>query len=233
MSKRLRWAAAAALAASLCAGSATGSGLGAAPVSLEFGRGQKALSTTVSNPGDAAVRVQVRVFRWSSEGDGEAYAPTSDIGFSPPMFELAAGERQVVRLVLRKSPPAEGERAYRVIIDQLPEPDVEGLQMPVRMILPVFAGGTGRRAAALRWSAERAADGGLTVVAVNEGGRRAKLLDLELKGQAGVLSVQAGLAGYVLAGESRRWRVPAAPAGPLVVQARTENGPISVALPAP
>ena len=200
------------------------------PVILEFEAGQRALSTTVSNPGDRPMQVQVRLVRWSNAGDGETYTPTRDIGFSPPMFELKPGERQAVRLMVRTSPPPGREAAYRLIIDQLPEPGRPGVQMPVRMVLPVFVEprveGDGR----LAWSAT--IEGGQSVVtAQNVGPRRVKLLDLTFLPD-GSDAVRPGARGYVLAGESRTWRVPLrSGTGTVGVKARTQAGTHTVTLP--
>ena len=224
-----------ALAAALLLACLPGSGRSASvavsPVLLDFARQQRALTTTVTNHGDRPIQVQVRLFRWSNEPAAETYTETRDIGFSPPMFTLAAGESQIVRLMLRTPPPATQEAAYRLIVDQLPEAQTSGIQMPLRMVLPVFvapqASGEGR----LSWTA--AAEGGqVTVTARNEGVRRVKLFDMaRLQGGAPHV-IQAGLAGYVLAGETRSWRIPAERGATTVsLTVRTERGPLAVTVP--
>lgn len=222
---------AAAAAWLLLTASAQAGSLSVSPVTLGFAQGQKAVTATVSNPGEDRVRVQVRLFRWSSAGDGETYTPTGDIGFSPPMFELAAGGRQVVRLMLRSAAPVEREAGYRLIVDQLPEPDKPGLQMPLRMILPVFvspkSGGSGK----LIWSLGTDEDGARVLTATNTGQRRVKLFDLAYADAGGAHVLQPGLAGYVLAGESRTWRVPPG-SSDIEVSALTEEGSLK-ARPSP
>jgi fimbrial chaperone protein len=202
------------------------------PVLLEFRENQRALTTTVSNAGDRPMQVQVRLFRWSNGPDGESYTETRDIGFSPPMFTLAPGEQQIVRLMLRGPAPAEREGAYRLIIDQLPETGaVSGVQMPVRMILPVFVAPQVKAEGRLHWSGTVAGDKVL-LTAHNTGTRRVKLFDMGGRQTGAPRTIQAGLAGYVLAGESRTWRVPReAGAASIALTARTESGPIAVTVP--
>ena len=210
----------------------TAGALSVAPVSLEFVRGQSALTTTVSNPGKDAMQVQVRLFRWSNEGGGETYTDTRDIGFSPPMFSLAPGERQVVRLMVRQRPAEGREAAYRLIVDQLPQAGVPGVQMPVRVVMPVFVAPDAQvQPGRLEWTA--AVEGRETVLrARNVGGRRVKLFDLARNEGAGSSPIQSGLAGYVLAQEARTWRFPhKAGTSKIEVTARTEAGPMALTLP--
>lgn len=222
---------AAALLLALLPTSGRGASVAVTPVLLEFAPGQSALTTTVANAGAGPMQVQVRVFRWTNGETGETYSDTRDIGFSPPMFTLAPGEQQIVRLMLRGAPPAEREAAYRLIIDQLPEEGVGGVQMPVRMILPVFVAPQAKGSGRLQWSAAVEGDQ-IALTARNLGVRRVKLFDMG-GAQGGVSRViQPGLAGYVLAGESRTWRVARTPgAASITVAARTESGPLTATVP--
>jgi fimbrial chaperone protein len=221
----------AAVAAIACqAAPARAAVISVSPVILEFAPGQKALTTTISNPGDQTIQVQVRLVRWSSAGDGETYTPTRDIGFSPPMFELKPSERQVVRMVLRTPRLPDRELAYRLIVDQLPDPEARGVQMPVRMVMPVFVAPDAKGRGRLTWTAT--ADGsGAVLTAHNTGPRRVKIVDLNFT-PAGGATERAGVRGYVLAGEARTWRVQARPGAAAVqVNAKTEDGAVSLAVP--
>ncbi|HEX8569337.1 MAG TPA: fimbria/pilus periplasmic chaperone [Caulobacteraceae bacterium] len=208
-----------------------GASVSVSPVLLEFESGQRALTTIVVNRGLAPMQVQVRLFRWVNGPEGEVYTETRDIGFSPPMFSLAPAEQQIVRLMLRTPAPEKQEGAYRLIIDQLPEAGVSGVQMPVRMILPVFVPPAAKGEGRLVWSA--APDGEHVVLtARNEGIRRVKLFDMARTDGGASRTIQAGLAGYVLAGETRNWRLPREAASrSIALTARTESGPLAVTVP--
>lgn len=210
--------------------------LSVAPVLLEFGSREQGQVATVSNPGDTAMRVQVRLFAWRNEGDEEVYTPSEDIGFSPAQFEVPPGGRQILRLVL-KAPPGPTERAYRLFVDQLPdEADTGVVALPVRMLLPVFVAPEGRvpRAApALAWSGvvDRAARVA-TLTARNAGARRVKLFGLGYEAGGRSWTVAEGLAGYVLAGGDWSQSFPLV-GEPTVIEvwAQTEQGGIRASVP--
>ena len=84
----------------------------------------------------------------------------------------------------------------------------------------------------ITWSVER--NGNETyLTAVNSGGRRLKVSSLQVKDASGnSVSLGEGLNGYVLAGSSMRWVLPAkaqklALQGPVVVSARGDDGPFN------
>lgn len=212
-----------------------GGGLSVSPVNIEFdGRGM-ARALDVSNPGNAATDVQVRLYAWTAVDGEDQLTPSTDLGFSPPMFRLTPGGHQVVRFVLT-APPADTERAYRVFVDQVPgNPEPGTLQMPVRMVLPLFVQPSGAvrvvqtSAAALRWQASYdPARKRLRLVARNSSGRRVKVQNLAYETGGKTIIAVPGLAGYVLAGRERAWDFDyAGPLAPLTVKADTDQGPIA------
>jgi fimbrial chaperone protein len=216
--------------------------LAVSPVSLEFVSGGSARSIEISNPGDAPTDVQVRLFSWSADEVGDHYAPSADIGFSPPIFHLAPGARQVVRLALLSRAEG-GERAYRLFVDQLPSaPEPGELQMPIRMILPLFvepARTDGRKAAAyaaagsLKWKAIFDPDRKrVRLIAANDGARRVKLMNLAYVQGAASHPISPGLAGYVLAGARRAWDLDyTAKSENLTIRADTDGGSLTVQVP--
>lgn len=199
--------------------------LGVSPILLELSARQPTRVLEVSNPGDQVVTVQLRLFAWSGGGTEERYAPSQDVGFSPPMFELAPGKRQIVRLAIRNTPTQ--EMSYRLFVDQLDSPmTIGGVTMPVRMALPLFVTPELQVPGLVDWRIQ-ADETGPLLVARNSGGRRVRLTNLEAEGPAGLQSVAPGLAGYALAGQERSWRLKAGGPLPRAVRALTEQGPIS------
>jgi fimbrial chaperone protein len=212
-----------------------GVALGVSPITVEFTPAGGALAVEVSNSGDAPTQVQVRLFEWQVDRDGDHYRPTDAMLLSPPMFVLEPGAKQVVRLAAAAKNTGGGERAYRLFVDQIPgEPQPGRLLMPVRMVLPVFtapAANVGERPA-LRWRLEydrtrREA----VVIAANDGRSRVKIVDLAYEKDGRRHDIQSGLAGYVLSGQERGWRfaVPAALTG-LDLIAASDLGPVRVPL---
>lgn len=135
----------AALALSACAmlpGIAQAEGLQVAPVSVTIPARSGVVWLT--NQGSAAMRAQVRVFRWTQQDGEDVLAETQDLVASPPFVSIASGDQQVVRLVqLANAVPAGTpcEQAFRIIVDELPATDRqsgEGLQYVMRFSIPVY-----------------------------------------------------------------------------------------------
>ena len=175
---------------------------------LDFEAGDNVQAITISNPGIAPIRVQARILRWHDSGTADIYSPTTDIGFSPALFSLAPQASQFIRLVVL-APRREGETAYRLVIDQLPEaPTARHVVFPVRLIIPVFVDAYDRKATPhLTWRAH-AEHGCVTLSAFNSGAVHARLSDLAYTSDGKPHVVMAGLAGYVLPGESHSWTFP-------------------------
>ncbi|WHZ10043.1 MAG: Sigma-fimbriae chaperone protein [Burkholderiaceae bacterium] len=207
-------------AAMLACAAAFASGLQVAPVSLTLKATQNADGLWLSNTGDNVVHAQVRVYRWTQEGDADKLEPTRGLVASPPMVELAAGERQLIRAIRLGAPPSgSAEEAYRLIIDELPvhDPNQKGLQYVLRYSVPVFVEPAGAPASApqLQWALRR--DGEKTLLEVsNTGGTHAQIADVAYTDAAGKRTdIARGLLGYVLPGVQMRWavKVPAAALG--------------------
>lgn len=196
----------------LVCGVARAAGLQVAPVSLTLQTSQQADGLWLSNTGEAPLHAQVRVFRWTQMQGQERLQSTTELVVSPPMLELAAAGRQLVR-VIRNGPPPAGatEIAYRVLVDELPLPDAggqAGLNFVMRHSLPVFvapAGAAAPTTAQLRWALQRQA-GQPVLEVTNDGNGHAQLAELAVVDAAGQPHVvHAGLLGYVLPGAVMRW----------------------------
>lgn len=212
-----------------------GGGLSVAPVQLSLTGVTRSVSTVVSNPGPNPVTVQVRLYSWTMRGDEEVYAPATDAGFSPPLFRLAPNASQSVRVVA-KVPPGPIERSYRLIVDQLPLADAPGqLQLPVRMVLPVFVepAPTVSRTLNLEWSARQDPQTKqVTIKVINQGAVHVRVVDLSVQDGARSVVVAAGLAGYALAGQERAWGYPSASTtATLTIVAHDGARPVRVTVP--
>lgn len=187
---------------------APGGSLSVAPVQLSLTGLARSVSTIVSNPGTSPITVQVRLYRWTMKGEEEVYSPVDDAGFSPPMFRLEPRGTQSVRIVA-KVPPGPVERSYRLVVDQLPLAGAAGqLQLPVRMVLPVFvepAAGV-PRSSSLEWSARQDTQTQRISISVrNRGSVHVRLVELTAQAGDKPTVVAPGLAGYALAGQERAW----------------------------
>lgn len=103
-------------------------------------------SFVVYNGQSRDVAFDVQAFAWSQTSGADDLTPTREIVVAPSVFMIAAGAEQIVRVgsVDRTAHPQ--ERAYRLIVRELPQPDEPRGQfrMRVEMSLPVFVRARGQ-----------------------------------------------------------------------------------------
>lgn len=203
------------LAATLALLLAPMSGLGSAqafqvrPVRVELGSRQLAAQLVVSNPTPRTMLIQADAFAWSQEKDRESLDPSANLIVNPPIFELAPGAQQVVRVGLRRAVEAGVEVPYRIWLTQVAtpgDPADTGVQMLLRVSLPVFVTGSGTGAPQAVWQRGAAADGALELG--NSGARHLHVRALRLVAD-GVNPEPLGPC-YALPGGLCRWPLPAA-----------------------
>lgn len=204
------------------------------PVLLELTEPAAASSLLVRNEEAYNVAVQTRIYRWVQEAGAERLEPTADVAASPPIVRLAPGADYTVRIVRTRKQPVEGEEAYRVVVDQLPDPPRyrrTAVTILVRQSIPVFFQARRVAPARVAWKIRREADR-LVVSGTNSGDDRMRVAGLTLRDAAGsVIQFGNGLVGYVLGRSAMDFIVPSPPAefgrsGPVAVSADTNNGPV-------
>lgn len=202
------------------------------PVLLDVASPTVATSIRVTNAGTAPITVQVRVFHWIQVNGEDVLEPTTAVVVSPPIATLQPGLDNVVRVIRTATTPVVGEEAYRLLVDELPDPAAArtaGVNILIRHSIPVFFS-TAPTAPDLHWSVAPTADG-YTITATNTGQRRLRIADLELQDAGGrVVAGHEGLAGYVLGGSSATWVLTGsglAPGSNALIAARSEAGPFN------
>lgn len=192
------------------------------PTDPRIAASEQATALWLENHGKEPVTLQIRAQDWSQTGGTNRESPTQAVVSSPPIATIAPGERQLVR-VIRRGPAASGEKAYRLLVDELPKPapTTEGtvaarLSVQMRYSLPLFTYGDAADGLTpqLR-SVVRVIEGKRWIEISNSGSRHARLTDLRIGTGSAARTVQAGLVGYVLPGATMRWPLPedfAAPA---------------------
>lgn len=182
---------------------------------------QPATALWLENRGSEPTLIQLRVFAWEQKNGENQYYPQEDVIGSPPMMEIAPGQRQLVRLIRQVPTPPGKEQAWRVILDEIPTSGTTqatgnvphgGISLQMRYSLPLFGYGEGfdvtqeesRHSTALGWRLIND-DGRRFLEVTNQGNKHARLTDVAII-EAGRRNVIAsGLLGYVLAGSSQRW----------------------------
>lgn len=215
------------------AATATAAGLQVTPILVEIPRGESSAVLWLSNTGDAALRAQVRVFRWTQDDTGDQLEASTELVASPPMLEVAPGQRQLVRVIRPRGDGGPGETSFRLLVDELPPPvgSEQGVRFVLRYSVPVFTGGDGSGTPQLQW---RVTGSPAALEVANTGPVRAQLSEVGLVGADGTRSViSAGLLGYVLPGSRMRWQLPPSvdAAGASALRARINGEPLEQAIP--
>lgn len=195
------------------------------PVMVDMSAQANATGITLKNPGEKPLFGQVRVFRWDQANGEDTLTPTQDLVASPPLIQIAGHADQLVRLVRTNPAGSAAEQGYRILIDELPEPDAaptSGVTIRLRYSVPVFiepAVDLGQPK--LSWHLSRGAQS-WTLRVDNDGRKRAQIAAVELIDNAGnTYSINKGLLGYALAGRERHWPV-------MLPDNVTQNGPLKV-----
>lgn len=92
------------------------------PILVELKGGAMSETLTVVNHASAKLRVNVRLMHWTQDADGkDEYEDSSDLVYFPRQMEIEGGGKRLVRVGL-KTPAGVRERAYRLFIEEQPEP---------------------------------------------------------------------------------------------------------------
>lgn len=203
------------------------------PIRMQMIGAERTATLTIRNADSEPINVQIRTVDWTQPEGSDLYLPSSVLMVSPPLVTLAAGESQVVRVVVEGMPRTTNERAFRLILDEMPATSdalPTGVKTALRVLVPVFVTPSTDSRSSLRWSATQE-DGQLTLTASNEGAARERLVNLQLA--AGGRPIGDPLEGYVLAGGRRIWTVETggAPVSALTVSAEGEYGTVEANVP--
>lgn len=81
-------------------------------------------------------------------GGFERYTAQQDVVASPPIVTIGKGSKQLIRLIKQGTVPMGVEQAYRIIVDEIPQPDAKadpaiGLKLQMRYSIPLFVYGQG------------------------------------------------------------------------------------------
>ncbi len=206
-----------------------------APTRVDLAGDDRAEAVTLRNNAADPVMVQVQTFAWEHGPATAELTPTRDLIAVPPVFELPADGSQIIRVALRG--PAQGarERAYRLLITEVPRGGGSGtgVRFALRLSLPVFVTPAGAKPDAV-WSL-RGRGAGRELVLRNDGTAHLQVRRIVLGGDgAGAAARVLDTPAYVLAGQEHAWPLPAAAASTdLQLEAETSIGPLSATVPLP
>jgi len=213
-------------------------GLRVTPLRLDLSGAQNSAQMELTNFGSGAVPVQVSVASWSQTDGRDAYVPSKDIFFAPPIVSVPAGGKAIVRFRLRGTTPTDTERAYRVYFQEVapPQPkDRGGMSFRLRLGVPLFIV-PARRVAPRLDVTDSPGDGVLALDLSNPGTAHLKIhgvelyprdVDRERPSGAIAMATHSELgANYLLPGTRHRWSLklpPSAKTGSHVLLIRTDD----------
>jgi fimbrial chaperone protein len=184
----------------------------------------KATELWVQNQGNSATTMQVRIVRWRQENGLERYTAQQDVVASPPIVTIGQGSKQLIRLIKQSDVPMGVEQAYRIIVDEIPQPEDKatpqmGLKIQMRYSIPLFVYGQGIQTIKdgahhalveprnLSWRVVR--EGSQPELQVrNQGDVHVRLSQVALQQGGQQRTVADGLLGYVLPGSTRSFPLP-------------------------
>jgi fimbrial chaperone protein len=179
------------------------------PLRVDFSSTANTAALTVRNADEAAIVVQTQGLAWSQEGGQDALTPTRDLLISPAVFTLPPGGSQLIRVALRRPVDPARELSYRLTVQEVPQqakPDFTGLQVALKMSVPIFVAPTAPAEPQLHWKAARGADGRLSITASNDGAAHARIQRFSVKtADGGTTLGQRPELTYVLPGAMRQW----------------------------
>jgi fimbrial chaperone protein len=210
------------------------------PIRVDLDSRSTTQSLVVRNDAAEPLLVQLSVQAWQQVDGKDVYIATSDAIATPPIAQIAPGSEQIVRVGLRRPADPSRQLAYRLFVQEVAAPAApgfSGLQVALRVGIPVFVAPQASPKRELAWSAFREGDGSLRLAVENRGNVHAQLVELIVRTPESdePIARQQQLA-YVLAGQSRQFVLPASwPAGasPAAVRLNAfgDGGEVDVVLP--
>ena len=176
------------------------------PVRVELSAQEKSAVIRVLNTGAETVTIQSQLLAWSQQDGIDQLIPTREVLVSPPIFKLKPGATQIVRVGLLRQVDDHRELCYRLQIEEIPSPpapDFKGLQVALRIGMPVFVKAKAKTAQDLHFSASKLVNGNLDLSISNQGNAHAQLYELTIHAKEGQALAVHNNALYILPGQRR------------------------------
>jgi fimbrial chaperone protein len=223
------------LALLLFAQAALAGSFGVSPIRLTLSAERTSQMVTVRNTGEEETLVQVQPNAWLLSEGADLLEPSAELIAVPPLFSLAPGGSQVVRIGLRRAPVPGRELTYRLLLREVPPPPSDeffGLQVALELSVPVFVLPPGGAGPNLDWQLAHNADGALELRAHNAGNAHVQLQKARLESTDGRVIESPDLSAYLLPGQSRAWPLAgqAAVGSRWTLAAKTDAGELETEL---
>lgn len=175
------------------------------PVRVDLSDRQNKDVVRITNQESAIRSFEVEIVAWSqTDKRREVYSPTEDLIAVPPLFTLAPGEEQVVRIgMLTEADPAI-ERSYRMFVTELASPQEEaqsgvGIKMRLQFGIPVFVAPTALPSASLDYFDSMRIDDQFFMHLRNHGNTHVKISEVRYQAPGKEEPVSSPAVIYILA----------------------------------
>lgn len=218
---------------------AGGATFGLSPMRVDLSGAVPTAVLTVTNGDEQPLTIQVQARSWRQSEGRDEQEPTGDLILNPALATIPPGGEQIIRIALRAPPDHTRERAYRLVVREVPmateKPAGDSLRVALAMDIPLYVEpiakeGTSRPAFAVERN-----NASVRIRIGNDGERHLRLTDLDVSQGGHVLIEQAVI--VVLPGAIRYLPLPVNTSTvgvPLVLKAQSNIGPIeAVIVPSP
>ena len=179
-----------------------------APVLVDVPASGVTSRITLKNNGSEQIKAQIRIFKWVQKNGKDELVPTRDVVASPPLARISPNSKSTVRVVRISKSPLNGEEAYRLIVDQLPQKSNRSgvaVKLQIRYSIPVFFGANAADEPNLVWTAK---SNGSKLTVKNKGNRHIRLSELKIQNSKGQkIGAKHGLVGYVLRNSTAKFDI--------------------------
>jgi fimbrial chaperone protein len=225
-----------ALAAAWCGvcPSAHAADLSIMPVAVQLDAAHDRSTVRVTNQGATPVILQADAIGWKREAGVDTDTATSDLIVNPPVFTVAPGKTQIVRVGLRRDSTTEQESTYRMVLREVPSADAanDTLQGQVRVLValrvPVYVAPSVVRRQE-RWVARYDDSGHLVAAVTNTGNVHYKVGSLHVASEDSTAATRAeGPQSVVMPGEAHSFVLPSPVKSisgkPMTLEVQTDAG---------
>lgn len=182
------------------------------PVRVELSPDQLSAALVLRNDEKETSVIRIEARAWTQKNGEDVFESSKQILVTPPIATIAAGAEQVVRVALRRPLDPEQELTYRIFLQEVPpppRPGFNGLQVALRISIPVFAVPGSSATPKPTWKIKyQAHEHALFIGATNEGNAHLQVQDFKLlkPGTDTVLAMQS-ISSYLLGGQNREWTI--------------------------
>ncbi len=191
---------------------ARGASFGVSPIRLDLDPASRTGLVTVSNEDAKRIYFRLKLAEWKQGAEGDdSYADSSDLIYFPQTLVIEPKEKRVVRVGI-KGPPPVAERAFRLYIEELPDPDEPapaGTAVAVRLRfgVPIFLS-QGKGAPKPEMVSAASTKGAVRVAIRNSGDRQIRFEEVTLTLGPGGKALGRIPGWYVFPGATRAFVVP-------------------------